>query len=176
MSPNLGNMDDFFVSCLFPSHEMGNMAFPGTENMSELVGVDYSGVQLEVQPWTRLMDHLTEFTLSLRQDHPQSAPNPSLMKCATLFSAANMDRLVKQYFRDWSPHSPIVHPPSFCMVAASPALLLAVALIGAFFSPIAEEVQLAKDVVDLAEEYVFGNPVFRRVLSGHAAHRDSDGT
>ncbi|EXJ63349.1 uncharacterized protein A1O5_11670 [Cladophialophora psammophila CBS 110553] len=167
-------LDDFFVSCLFPDSEV----FQGTGedanwsyNWQMLEQSDPFSVPPTVSPFNGLVDSLTGFTLSLPQGHPESAPNDRLAKAATLFSRDNVERFVGHYFRDYCPHSPILHPGTFQVGAASPFLLTVLVLTGALFCSSPNDMELARAILSLVVEYAFSNPIFRKLLLGPDALR-----
>ncbi|OAL31817.1 hypothetical protein AYO22_00687 [Fonsecaea multimorphosa] len=168
-------LDDFFVSCLFPDSEVFQ-ATGETANWSTTWPIsDHSGpFASPVGPFNCLLDCLTGFTLSLPHGHPESAPNDRLAKAAKLFSRANVERFVGHYFRDYCPHSPILHPGTFQLAATSPFLLTVLVLTGALFSSSPTDMELARDILGLVVEYAFSNPVFKKLLQGPDAVRGLD--
>ncbi|KAH8803429.1 hypothetical protein F5884DRAFT_805488 [Xylogone sp. PMI_703] len=116
-----------------------------------------------------IVDHLTEVSLSLPKDHPESAPNANLVRAISLFSSSNIQRLMETYFNQWHRHSPVVHSGTFSIEEASLPLLISVILTGALYSPSTEDVNMARNMLDLAEECAFQDPLFLRILSGSAS-------
>ncbi|KIW86225.1 hypothetical protein Z517_01620 [Fonsecaea pedrosoi CBS 271.37] len=162
-------LDDFFVSCLFPDSEDFQGVGDDTNwpsNWQVLCHPDPFASSSGVEPFNYLIDSLTSFTLSLPQGHPESAPNDRLAKAATLFSRTNVERFVGHYFRDYCPHSPILHPGTFRVATASPFLLTVLVLTGALFSSQPNDMGLARDILSLVVEYAFSNPNFRKLLHG----------
>ncbi|OQV06723.1 Fungal specific transcription factor domain-containing protein [Cladophialophora immunda] len=174
---NSDRLDDFFVSCLFPDSEDFQGSSEDTNWSTNWQILDQSDAfdnSPAVEPFNCLIDSLTGFTLSLPQGHPESAPNDRLAKAATLFSRANVERFVGHYFRDYCPHSPILHPGTFRIAAASPFLLTVLVLTGALFSSSPNDMQLARDILGLVVEYAISNPVFRKLLHGPDAVKGLD--
>ena len=120
----------------------------------------------DVHPCNKLIDSLTQFTLSLSAGHPEKAPNAKLAKSSALFSAQSLERLIGLYFQEWGPHTPVIHQATWCPYDTVPQLLLAMMLIGATLSPSADEACLANNMIDLADDYVFRNPVFQKTMAG----------
>ncbi|KIV87862.1 hypothetical protein PV11_03380 [Exophiala sideris] len=143
-----------------PESEEWLDAWDDTE--SPMLGVPWP----DVHPCNKLIDSLTQFTLSLPVGHLEKAPNEKLGKSSTLFSAQSLERLIELYFREWGPHTPIIHQGTFCPYDTVPHLLLAMMLIGATLSPSADEVCLANNMIDLADDYIFSNPIFQSVIAG----------
>jgi hypothetical protein len=164
-----GRMDDFFVSYLFPDSE----DFPGTD-LDENWHINWQGFGVSTSfanpcssnPFSTLIDSLTNFTLSLPQSHPERAPNDRLTKASTLFSKTNVERFIGHYFRDYCPHSPILYPGTFQASSVSPYLLTVIVITGAMFSSSTSDIELARGILDLVEEYVFGNEDFKKLLEG----------
>ena len=169
-------LDELFQSYLFPGCQDDNSAFfDDTWSASQFWA---EGAELAKPPdisiSSGLVDALTELTLSLPPDHPESAPNDRLNNGVILLSPENIERFVRHYFRDWNPHSPILHPATFRSSSASSPILLAVVLTGALFSPSEDEVRRARDMLELAEEYAFGNPIFKKAVSGVGLNSELD--
>ena len=167
-----GRLDDFFVSYLLP--DSGDFQGVGTdENWStnwQITEPPMSfGIHDPLEHFVNLLESLTEFTFSLPQDHPEGAPNESLVKAASLFSKERVERFVGHYFRDYCPHSPILHPVTFQASSVSPLLLTVVVVTGALFSSSSNDIELARSILNLVEEYAFSNPVFRKLLLAPAA-------
>ncbi|KAL2158174.1 hypothetical protein VTH06DRAFT_4742 [Thermothelomyces fergusii] len=72
-----------------------------------------------------------------------------------VFTRANRDLFLQNYFRFTHRHFPLVHRPSFDPAASAPALVLAVLLCGALFAPPRDCVLALRACFPLAEEYVF---------------------
>jgi hypothetical protein len=72
------------------------------------------------------------------------------------------------YFRHWNRHSPVLHHGTFDAEKVSLPLLLMVVVTGALFSLSHDEVAMARNMLQLAEEYTFQNPAFVALLSGMA--------
>lgn len=164
---DVGRLDDFFVSYLFPDNE----DFSGTDTDSNWPtvwqGLDHAAIfgdPRAANPFSGLMDSLTHFTLSLPQDHPETALNGPLAKATPLFSRNNVERFISHYFRDYCPHSPVLYPGTFQASSASPYLLTVIVVTGALFSQGAVEIELARGILNLVEEYVFSNVNFRKLL------------
>ncbi|KAI1608225.1 hypothetical protein EDD37DRAFT_186904 [Exophiala viscosa] len=120
----------------------------------------------DVHPCNKLIDSLTQFTLSLPAGHQEKAPNAKLAKSSALFSAQSLERLIGLYFREWGPHTPVIHQATWCPYDTMPHLLLAMMLIAATLSPSTDEACLANNMIDLADDYVFRNPVFQKTIAG----------
>lgn len=166
-----GSLDDLFPGYFFP------------DNASERRQLEFSSypmIEFDSLPGNpsphlpglsrtnEVVDHLTEISLSLPKYHPESAPNANLVSGVSLFSSTNIQRLVEIYFHQWHRHSPIVHSGTFDMETISLPLLISVVLTGALYSPLAPEVEMARKMLNLAEECAFQDRVFLRLVSGEA--------
>jgi hypothetical protein len=109
---------------------------------------------------TELLEDLTNFSLSF----PVSTTQLEHLKA--VLTPHNMQIFVERYFNYWYPHCPIVHRPSFDIGSASLPLLFAIAIIGSLFSPAKDYGMSAKEILDLAEEYAFLNPIFTSLILG----------
>ncbi|KAJ9613516.1 hypothetical protein H2200_003458 [Cladophialophora chaetospira] len=174
---DVGRLDDLFVSYLFPDSE----DFSGTENDGGWPqgwhGFDQAvvfGDPCPANPFSILMDSLTRFTMSLPTDHPVVAPNDRLAKASALFSKENVERFIGHYFRDYCPHSPILYPGTFQASSTSPFLLTVIVVTGALFSPGAADIESARAILDLVEEYVFSNVNFKKLLTSPNSITDPD--
>ncbi|EXJ55888.1 hypothetical protein A1O7_08819 [Cladophialophora yegresii CBS 114405] len=162
-----GRMDDVFVSYLFPDSE----DFAGT-GLDANWHMDWQASEVSTpfatlndpNPFSTLVDSLTNFSLSLPQGHPERALNDRLAKASALFSRKNVERFIGHYFRDYIPHSPILFPGTFHASSASPYLLTVMVITGAMFSSGPGDIELARGILELVEEYVFSNEDFVKLL------------
>ncbi len=170
-----------FVSYLFPDSE----DFPSTDaKVSWPVICSGSGFDqpaafsnpYTANPFSVLMVSLTDFAKSLPPGHPNAAPNDRLAEAAGLFSRGNVERFVGHYFRDYCPHSPILYPGTFQASSSSPYLLMVVIVTGALFSPGSNDIEQARGILDLVEEYAFSNSDFRKLLAQPDTLEDSKDT
>jgi hypothetical protein len=67
--------------------------------------------------------------------------------------------MVSLYFEFSHPHCPIIHQGSFSVENAPTPLLVAVIAIGAMYSQVDQEVSTAKELLDLAELYIYSTDV-----------------
>lgn len=178
MSPfGVDRLDNFFVSHLFPDFEDFQKTFEGDWRAS-CPGFDQSpaanNLLLVSCPFDALIHSLTEFTMSLPYHHPERAPNDRLAKATPLFSRQNGERLIGYYFRNYSPHTPILHPGTFQASSSSPHLLAVVLITGALFSPCAADVELARGLIGLVDGYVYTNSNFQKLVGGSFVPEVSD--
>ncbi|ETI21446.1 hypothetical protein G647_07793 [Cladophialophora carrionii CBS 160.54] len=175
-----GHMDDVFVSYLFPDSE----DFPGTGHDANWhmgwQGCDVStpfATPHAPDPFSPLVDSLTHFTLSLPEGHPERALNDRLARASALFSKKNVERFIGHYFRDYSPHSPILVPGTFRISSASPYVLIVIIVTGAMFSSSPGDIELARGILELVELYVFSNENFVKLLQApyHAQYTNDVG-
>lgn len=111
---------------------------------------------------------LAELSAALEVEFPESGASAALAQAVELFEPHNVHRLAISYFRKWHPHSPIIHRASFDPNSSSFSLLLTVVLIGALHSNSARDVEMARKMVFVAEEFVYRDPVFVLLQSGDA--------
>ncbi|OAA70701.1 Fungal transcriptional regulatory protein [Cordyceps fumosorosea ARSEF 2679] len=105
-----------------------------------------------------LVNALRDLDQELRASDPTYKQQPafSAAAVAAALSAANLRRLAATFFRLSHVHFPIVHVPSFrASSPSSRALLLSLAVQGAFRSPPLDDVLAVRGLLRLAEEYVF---------------------
>ncbi|KAJ5308385.1 hypothetical protein N7476_009041 [Penicillium atrosanguineum] len=96
--------------------------------------------------------------------------------CLQFFSPRNLRRLLGLYWAIWHPNVNFVHRPTFDPISAKPALLAAMALMGAFMSPDMPDNEDARMWLNCVEEIVFIDDDFNSDLSNRssgslAAHR-----
>jgi hypothetical protein len=72
-----------------------------------------------------------------------------------LFTPSRIDKFIAHYFEFWHPHCPILHQPSFSVEIAPIPLIVSVALMGAMYSQSDQEVNTAKQMMDLSELFVY---------------------
>jgi hypothetical protein len=79
--------------------------------------------------------------------------DPSL--AAQVFTRANRDAFLPNYFRHTHKHMPLIHRPSFAAETSAPHLVLAVFLCGALYAPPRDCVLAIPAFFHIAEEWVF---------------------
>lgn len=168
MSPfGVDRLDTFFVSHLLPDFEGYQNDFERDWRMN-WSGFDQSPTShtllLASCPFDALIDSLTEFTISLPCHHPERAPNDRLAKAASIFSRQNAERLIGYYFRNYSPHTPVLHPGTFNINSSSTYMLAVVLITGALFSPCGADVELARGLIGLVDAYVYTNSHFQKLV------------
>jgi hypothetical protein len=72
-----------------------------------------------------------------------------------IFTRSNRETFLPTYFRYTHIHMPLVHRPSFSAETSSPALVLAIFLCGALYSPPRDCVLAIPAFYRVAEEYIF---------------------
>jgi hypothetical protein len=89
----------------------------------------------------------------------QSIDNPERGDefCLQFFCPENLRRFTRLFWDEWYPHCPILHKPTFDVLHAPVILLVPMAIMGACMSPIADEVNLAKNWLEFGEELVFSS-------------------
>lgn len=91
-----------------------------------------------------------------------------------VFTAANLTRFTSAYFNRAHPFSPIVHRPTFEIVKASTALILAMFIVGAMHSAPQDQVLLARQYATMIEEYIFSHEVFSSPIPEVSAGLESE--
>jgi hypothetical protein len=77
--------------------------------------------------------------------------------CIQFFCPENLRRFTRLFWDEWYPHCPILHKPTFDVRHAPVILLVPMVIMGACMSPIADEVNLAKNWLEFGEELVFSS-------------------
>lgn len=121
-----------------------------------------------------LRQSLREMSATLEAEFPEFGASAALAQGVELFEPHNVRRLVTRYFRRWHQHSPIIHRASFDPNSSSFPLLLSVVLIRGLHSISAREVEMARRMVFLAEEFVYRDPIFMLLQSGDSQPLVSD--
>jgi hypothetical protein len=80
--------------------------------------------------------------------------------CELFFSPQHLQRYLSLYWSCWHPNWPVMHKPSFSAITTSPALVAAMAVIGACLSTMQDDRALARLVFDAVEDAVFNDETF----------------
>ncbi|KIW63366.1 hypothetical protein, variant [Phialophora macrospora] len=106
--------------------------------------------------WTRLQCE----DARVCYDHNRHGSRPlSVDADLDFFNPMNLDRFVHLYWERWHFNGPIVHKATFDINAASPEMIFAFALTGAFMSNDEADVAGARSWLDVVEEVVFQHPL-----------------
>jgi len=88
---------------------------------------------------------------------PVYDPDRADERCLHFFNPKNLRKFTRLFWDEWYPHCPIIHKATFDALRTPVLLLVPMAIIGACMSSIDEEVALAKDWLEFAEELVFSS-------------------
>ncbi|KAL1615264.1 hypothetical protein SLS56_011888 [Neofusicoccum ribis] len=121
-----------------------------------------------------LVMRLTDAYISLPRDHAARA-GVRVEDAYSFFTPPNLRTFVHTYFHHFHPHCPITHRPSFDARTASLPLVLAICLAGALYSSCPDAAAVARSLLGLAEECVFGEPCFRQLANRPAGARSAQG-
>lgn len=89
-----------------------------------------------------------------------------------LISPRKIVKFISLYFKLWHPNGPIMHQPTFDPETVQLPLLMSVIFMGSMYAVDERELKVAKNLLDLAELYVFSSDIFtpeaemRRALDG----------
>ncbi|EOD43913.1 putative zinc c2h2 type domain containing protein [Neofusicoccum parvum UCRNP2] len=122
-----------------------------------------------------LVMRLTDAYISLPRDHAARA-SVRVEDAYSFFTPPNLRTFMHTYFHHFHPHCPITHRPSFDARTASLPLVLVVCLAGALYSSCPDDATVARSLLGLAEECVFGDPCFRQLANRPAGARSAQGS
>lgn len=168
--PKIMDYDGLHLGHLFPIHD-GEELIPwetcswGSDETSLGDEPFLFSASFETGPPPDLLNQLSILSSSMPEFHPQGMLQGGLDDRVDLFTPSNIERFFRQYFRHWHRHSPILHRQLFNPGTISMPLLLAVVLTGALFSSSVKETNLARSMLDFAEDYAFENPIFLDLIS-----------
>lgn len=118
-----------------------------------------------------LQRRLVELTFQLKAAHElhttrsgAALPVCVLEDMETLFTVDNLLEFTRLYFDNWHCNCPIIHQPSFNLEIISLPLLLAVFLIGATYSFPRDTASMARECLDLAENFAFEHRDFKDIF------------
>lgn len=111
-----------------------------------------------------LVDELIHYATTVKQSGHKFPPISKISKGLPFLLAGRNHMFICNYFSQWNHHSPVVHRATFSLASTPQPLLLAILLTGALLSSNSEDVRNAKNVLDLAELYVFNHTRFRSLL------------
>ncbi len=115
-----------------------------------------------------LVSQLSSVSSSLSHQNSQSGSSFSNERAGEFFPLGNIKEFIGAYFDYWDCHCPILHRPSFEPEIASLPLLLAIVLTGAAYSSPRDTAAIAREFLDVAEEYIFEHEAFRNIVQkGH---------
>lgn len=112
------------------------------------------------------------YCMSLPQEHFASTKNVKINLAGWLFKVVNLQTALPVYFHHFHRHCPAVHPATFKPQSVSTQLLLAVFLAGTFYSSSQAQLDIARNYLDLVEEFVQNCSSFTEMLTGNL--RDSE--
>lgn len=164
--PEPSSIDSFSPSFFLPIHGTHHVeqsiAFPEVTDKAFRSDGDSLGRDLS----TEFAEHLTALSISLPREHPEHDPSINLALGLTILTTSNIQTFIRLYFHHWNHHSPIVHRGTFDITTASLPLLLVITLTGALFAWSPDDVILARNMLNIAEEFVFRDPSFCQLCSG----------
>ncbi|PMD33322.1 hypothetical protein L207DRAFT_608000, partial [Hyaloscypha variabilis F] len=88
---------------------------------------------------------------------PVYDPDRADERCLHFFRPEHLRKFTRLFWDEWYPHCPILHKPTFDVLSAPVLLLVPMTIIGACMSPKDDEVALAKEWLEFAEELVFSS-------------------
>ncbi|KAH9207919.1 hypothetical protein DL95DRAFT_481807 [Leptodontidium sp. 2 PMI_412] len=125
-----------------------------------------------------LIMRLTDLYINLPKGHHARASTVGIESAGLFFTKSNLRIFLQTYFHHFYPHCPLLHIPSFDFGTASISLLLVIYLAGAIYSSLQDELILAQNFFDLAEEYIFQDQLFGQLKRGNldksASHDSSN--
>lgn len=110
---------------------------------------------------------LTQASAFLPLGQAGSTEDANLDYALALFTVPSAKILLQTYFHHFHPHCPIIHRAMFERRTPSLPLLLVLCLAGAMYSSMHDTIMMARNLLDLVEEYVFRNPDFEAINKAH---------
>lgn len=112
------------------------------------------------------------YCMSLPQGHFASTEYVKMNLAGRFFKVVNLQTALPTYFHHFHRHCPAVHPATFKPQQASAQLLLAVFLAGTFYTSSQAQLDIARNYLDLIDEFVQNCSNFKEMLAGKL--RDSE--
>ncbi|KAJ5103941.1 hypothetical protein N7532_004470 [Penicillium argentinense] len=163
MVPNTESSSLSSLSQVFSPPLLENLSDPSTVDciphnwLSDPLSLKTHEILLLVEEVVRIKPRNSSVTLDW---------SPTLKNaCLQFFSPRNLRRCLEFYWSIWHPNVNIIHRPSFDAVSAKPALLAAMALMGACVSPDMPDNEDARMYLNCVEEIVFIDNDFNSDLS-----------
>ncbi|KAF5004387.1 hypothetical protein FDECE_9107 [Fusarium decemcellulare] len=98
------------------------------------------------------------------QEDPVSRVKFDIVAARSLFTEINLRQFVRAYFHQIHWYNPIIHRGTFDIETVSLPLLISIFLFGTLCCPSHDTALSARDFFDIAEEFIFRHPTFRRLL------------
>jgi hypothetical protein len=108
---------------------------------------------------TRLRDGITQKPLS-QSTYPRQWSSSLENDCLALFGPSTLRKFTEEYWSTWYIHWPVIHKATFRISTASAALVAAMVLLGASYSPHATTRARARYWADAVEAMVFADEYF----------------
>lgn len=121
---------------------------------------------LESRSVYELVTQLTNTFITLPKGHHAKASSTKIDQADTFFSLPNVHIFIQTYFHHFHPHFSVIHRPSFDLKTASPRLLVAVCLAGSLYMSLSDDVARGRNLLDLAEDFIFRDATLKRVAKG----------
>jgi hypothetical protein len=146
--------DGFFLSWMFGQTDPDPFADFSSFPVSQ---IDYpSSSSEEIDPFLEpIISGLERLHNTLAATDPSYDGTFDAALAKQIFTRSNRETFVPTYFRYTHIHMPLVHRPSFSAETSSPALVLAIFLCGALYSPPRDCVLAIPAFYRVAEEYIF---------------------
>ncbi|KAH9204676.1 hypothetical protein DL95DRAFT_376832 [Leptodontidium sp. 2 PMI_412] len=113
-----------------------------------------------------LVIQLTNTYINLPRGHFARSKNVQISNADTFLTDSNFKLFAQTYLHHFYPHCPVIHRVPFEPEASSLRLILVICLGGALYSSLRDENLMAASLLDLAEEFIFQHPCFRRIGGG----------
>ncbi len=108
---------------------------------------------------TRLRDGISQQSLS-QSPYPREWSSWLQNDCFALFGPNSLRKFTEEYWSTWHIHWPVIHKTTFRIPTASAALVAAMVLLGASYSPHATTRERARYWADSVEAMVFADEYF----------------
>lgn len=132
-----------------------NHGFPPSEPLKALV--------LETR-MKEIISQLSSTHNSMPSGSLKVSANFNIRLAESVFTTTNLKLFVGTYFNQFHRYIPIIHRPTFDSERATTPLVLAVFLLGSLGSAPLDSAISAREFFDVAEEYIFSQFIFRRLL------------
>lgn len=128
--------------------------------------VSSSALELEPRAF-EIRQILINTTASLATQYPENqSMNAEVYSAIDLITHVELDHCLSLYFGNYYRHCPILHRPSFQPTMIPIHLLIAIAALGAMYSPDPRKVACWKSLLDIIEAYIFNCSGFREEYIG----------
>lgn len=128
----------------------------------------FSSSALDLEPRAfEIRQILINTTASLATQYPENqSMNPEVYSAIDLITHVELDHCISLFFGNYYRHCPILHRPSFQPAMVPIHLLIAIAALGAMYSPDPRKVASWKCLLDVIEAYIFNCSGFREEYIG----------